>query len=80
MSDEIVVDVTENNKEGGVAAELSFKSNIFYSCVGHQNEVISVGGIFETRPKSEPFVFIGVVRDSGPTSVSYTHLTLPTKA
>ena len=54
-------------QEWGVAAEVcssqtglwTIKKVTYYcSCLGHQNEVIVVGGISERRPKSEHFVFI----------------------
>ena len=36
--------------------------------VGHQNEVTFVGGIYEHRPKSEPFVFNRLFRIRSPIS------------
>ena len=70
-----VVDATENTakqeaRRPTCAAprldEQNQKAKYYYcSYLGRQNEVTSVGGISERRPKSEPFVFIRLFRIRG---------------
>ena len=41
------------------------------SFLGHQNEVIFVGGISGRHPKSEHFVFSGLLRIHGPIRIYF---------